>query len=217
MTVNDTNDDRDALDARASALLETWFGDSTRDADALGARMREWFESNEARDADLFARFGALVHEAARGGLADWSATPRGRLARILLLDQLPRNCFRGAEAAFATDAEALAETQRGIVRGDDRALHVVERLFFYMPLQHAEDAAVQEQSVDRFAQLAREAPPESRTTFEAAAKFAALHRDIVRRFGRFPHRNAIVGRASTAEEIAWLAADAPDFGQKRR
>lgn len=217
MTTNDTNDAAGALDARASALLETWFGESRREGGALAARMRWRFESDAARDADLLTRFGAVVREAAAGGLADWSTTPRGRLARILLLDQLPRNCFRGAPDAFAADALALGETLRGIERGDDRALHVVERIFFYMPMQHAEDPVVQERSVALYAQLTRDAPPESRSAFEGAAKFAELHRDIVRRFGRFPHRNAILGRPSTDDEIAWLSAGAPTFGQSQK
>lgn len=215
--MNDINPDRDALDPRAVALLDAWFGDSLRDAAAVGKRMAWWFDTDDARDAELRARFGELVRAAADGALAAWSATPRGRLALILALDQLPRNCFRGARAAFASDAAALAETERGLRRGDDRALHPVERMFFYMPMQHAEDEAVQERAVEHFARLAAEAPAGSGSAFDNSVQFAKLHRDIVRRFGRFPHRNAILGRTSTPEELAWLAGDAPDFGQKKR
>jgi uncharacterized protein (DUF924 family) len=217
MTMNDINLDRDALDPRATALLDAWFGDSTRDAASIGRHMAGWFATDAARDAHWLAQFGDLVRAAAGGELATWSATPRGRLALILALDQLPRNCYRGARTAFATDAAALAETERGLQRGDDRALLPVERMFFYMPMQHAEDFDVQERAVERFAILAAEAPAGAGPVFDSALQFAKLHRDIVRRFGRFPHRNAILGRSSTDEERAWLAADAPDFGQKRR
>jgi uncharacterized protein (DUF924 family) len=218
MGVNDTNvqdavpEDvtEAALDPWAEELLDEWFGDARRS----GAAAPWWFSSDRARDARLATRFGPLVHAAATGELARWSATARGRLALILLLDQLPRNCFRGSAAAFATDARALAETQRGLLRGDDRALGAWERMFFYMPMQHAEDAAVQEHAVDRYAALAADAPPETRDAFAGVLEYARLHRDIVRRFGRFPHRNAILGRESTPGEREWLAAGAPDFGQ---
>lgn len=215
--MHDINRDGAALDPRAVALLDAWFADSTHDVAALAKRMAWWFESDAVRDAQLQARFGDLAVAAAAGALDAWSATPRGRLALILALDQLPRNCFRGERTAFASDAAALAQMERGLQRGDDRALHPVERMFFYMPMQHAEDAAVQERAVECFARLAAEAPAGTRTVFENCLRFAQLHRDIVRRFGRFPHRNAILGRAGTPDEIAWLAADAPDFGQKRR
>jgi uncharacterized protein (DUF924 family) len=218
MGVNDTNV-QDAVpedvpeetrDRDATELLDEWFGDARRS----GSPAAWWFSSDQARDARLNARFGPLLHAAAAGELAGWSATPRGRLALILLLDQLPRNCFRGSAAAFATDGRALAETQHGLLRGDDRALDAWERMFFYMPMQHAEDAAVQEQAVDRYAALAIEAPPETRDAFAGVLEYARLHRDIVRRFGRFPHRNALLGRDSTPAEREWLAAGAPDFGQ---
>ena len=209
--MNDTNVPADALDPRAAELLAEWFGESWRTAPVAGAW---WFASDAARDARLHARFGALMESAARGELAAWSATPRSRLALILLLDQLPRNCFRGTAGAFATDARALAETQRGLERGDDRALNPWERMFFYMPLQHAEDDAVQAQAVERYSALAAAVPREFAKTFEDAAQYARLHRDIVARFGRFPHRNALLGRESTVAEREWLAAGAPDFGQ---
>jgi uncharacterized protein (DUF924 family) len=210
--MNDTNS---PLDPRAADLLQTWFGDALQGGAALRARMPWWFGSDAARDADLHARFGALVDAASSGGSAEWSATPRGRLARILLLDQLPRNCFRGQPRAFATDAAALRETMDGLARGDDLALFPAERLFFYMPMQHAEDAAVQESSVAYYERLAAGASAYDRAVYADAADFARVHRDIVRRFGRFPHRNAILGRATTPEEREWLAAGAPDFGQK--
>jgi uncharacterized protein (DUF924 family) len=216
MTVNDTNARPETLDPKARELLDAWFADTVSDPGTLAARLRTWFGTDPSHDALLRTRFEALVRSAAAGGLAAWSATQRGRLARILLLDQLPRNCFRGGPAAFASDAQALAETDAGLARGDDRALHPVERLFFCMPLQHAEDAAVQDRSVACFAALAAAAPSGTGAVFDDVLQFARVHRDIVRRFGRFPHRNVILGRESTAEELAWLAAAAPDFGQAK-
>jgi uncharacterized protein (DUF924 family) len=221
MGVDDTNlqdampDDLrdDTLDPAAKELLDEWFGDARRS----GAPAAWWFASEPSRDERLRARFGPLVAAAAADELVAWNATPRGRLALILLLDQLPRNCFRGSAAAFATDALALTETRHGLRRGDDRALDAWERMFFYMPMQHAEDAAVQEQAVERYAALAAEAPPATRDAFAGVLEYARLHRDIVRRFGRFPHRNAILGRDSTPAERGWLAAGAPDFGQRAR
>jgi uncharacterized protein (DUF924 family) len=210
--MNDTNS---PPDPRAAALLDAWFGTANDGGPALQQRMATWFAADAAWDAELQSRFGGLVAEAARGALAHWSTTPRGRLALILVLDQLPRNCFRGRPDAFATDAAALAETQAGVRRGDDRALTTVERLFFYMPLQHAEDAGVQQQAVECFRQLAAAAPAGDAAAYESALEYARLHRDIVLRFGRFPHRNRILQRESTPEELAWLAAGAPDFGQK--
>jgi uncharacterized protein (DUF924 family) len=212
MGMNDINVAGAALDPRAVELLAEWFGDSARNG---GAAAAWWFAVDAARDARLRSRFGSLVRDAADGRLAAWSAAPRGRLALILLLDQLPRNCFRGTAAAFATDAQALAETQRGLRRGDDRALDPWERLFFYMPLQHAEDAAVQRLSVDCYARLAAEAPPAARAAFDGALEYARLHCEIVLRFGRFPHRNALLERTGTPAEQDWLAAGAPDFGQR--
>lgn len=210
--VNDTNVPDDALDPRAAELLAEWFGDAWRTRPVASAW---WFAADGERDRALQRKFGALVRSAANGELGAWSSRPRERLALILLLDQLPRNCFRGSAAAFATDASALAEARHGLAHGDDRALNPWERMFFYMPLQHAEDAAVQEQSVELYAQLAAEAPRELAETFAGTLQYARLHRDIVVRFGRFPHRNAILGRESTAAEREWLAAGAPDFGQR--
>lgn len=210
--MDDTNVPDDALDPRATELLAEWFGEAWRSSPVASAW---WFAPDPARDRRLQRRFGALMRQAAAGELAAWSARPRERLALILLLDQLPRNCLRGSAGAFATDASALAETRHGLARGDDRAMNPWERMFFYMPLQHAEDAAVQEQSVGLYARLAAEAPPAAAATFADALQYARLHRDIVGRFGRFPHRNAILGRDDTAAERDWLAAGAPDFGQR--
>lgn len=203
----------------ARALLDFWFGPKPYAAAAVRQRMAFWFggdspEMTEMRDRDLEARFAALMRRALAGELAAWADSPRRRLALILLLDQLPRNIDRGTAAAFAGDAAALQLAQEGIDQAADAALDPVERLFFYMPLQHAESREVQEQSVSVFRRLAAEAPVELQSLFEGVTGYALRHHDIVRRFGRFPHRNAALGRDSSEEETLWLARSGDRFGQ---
>ena len=186
---------------------------------ALRLRMRFWFgtessEIVEMQDRDLEARFGALTERALAGELAAWADSPRRRLALILLLDQLPRNIHRGTARAFAGDATACALAQEGLDQAADAALELIERLFFYMPLQHAESQDVQHDSVAAFRRLAAESPPELADLFNGALDYAVRHRDIVLRFGRFPYRNAVLGRESTPEELAWLAKSGERFGQ---
>ena len=195
-------------------LLAFWFGREPLLGKLLGERMRTWFSVDPVFDAELRARFAPLVLEAAAGELDAWAASPRGRLALILLLDQLPRNLYRGEPSVFATDAQALAWTLTGIAAGLDRALPPIERTFFYMPMQHAEDLGMQERGVALFQALAREAPPELRPALEDSAAYAVLHRDLIARFGRFPHRNRLLARAATADEEKFLAEGGARFGQ---
>jgi uncharacterized protein (DUF924 family) len=203
------------------AVLDFWFADAAKSAAALAERMKFWFGMDtaaevRAQDELIRSRFADLVDRALRGELDSWAASPQGRLALILVLDQLPRNIHRGTARAFAGDAAALALTLEGIKSGADRLLDACERVFFCMPLQHAESLAMQEKAVEVFGSLARAADDEQRAFVESCVPYAIVHRDIVRRFGRFPHRNAILGRESTPAERAYLAADAPDFGQPR-
>jgi uncharacterized protein (DUF924 family) len=155
-----------------------------------------------------------VVTDALAGRLATWGNSPRRRLALILLLDQFPRNLQRGKPGAFAGDAVALELATSGIQLGADAALHAVERIFFYMPLQHAESREVQAESVAAFARLEVEAPEELRELFASIRQFAELHRDIVQRFGRFPHRNRVLGHASSPDEEQWLRKEGQHFGQ---
>lgn len=204
----------------ARAVLDYWFGRGGSGGDDLDARMRFWFggdprEQQLQRDAEMRDRFGELMGRAERGALDSWADGPRRRLALILLLDQFPRNVHRGTARAFATDSKALSLALSGLQAGADAALTPVERMFFYMPLQHAESPEVQEESVSAYRRLLAEAPAEARGAFEGALKYAELHRDIVRRFGRFPHRNRALGRATTPEELGYLrSAQAQSFGQ---
>ena len=205
---------------RASELRRFWFGSLPLTPARLEERMRFWFAGDETaeerrrRDEECRARFESLVADAAQGRLASWAGSPRRRLALILLLDQLPRNLYRGTARAFATDGEALALALSGIQSGADAALDPAERLFFYMPLQHAESTEAQEESIAAYRRLLAEVPEALRPAFLSTLKYAEEHRDLIRRFGRFPHRNRILGRPSTPEERAYLAGAPHSFGQ---
>lgn len=174
-------------------VLDFWF------AGDLATHRKEWFEKSAEFDATC-ARFAAALREARDGRLDHWAETPRGSLALIILLDQLSRNLHRGSPEAFAADAKAREIARKAIARGFDQALGPVERMFIYLPLEHSEDLADQDLSVRLFTSLGEE-----------MVRYAEEHREVIRRFGRFPHRNAAMGRASTPEELEYLAQ--PDAG----
>jgi uncharacterized protein (DUF924 family) len=181
-------------------ILAFWFGPpphATRDV---------WFRNDPAFDAAIQERFGAAVAAALSGEFTTWDATPRGALARVILLDQFTRNLHRGTPLAFAGDAQALAIAKQAIARGFDLELDRFERWFLYLPFEHSEDAAMQQRSLALFGQLAAETG--DRTPLEWAEK----HADVIRRFGRYPHRNTILGRTSTTEERAFLAQPDSSF-----
>lgn len=201
--------------AQAGEILEFWFGDTRRDINTVSEWMPFWFGSGSDLDEPIRKRFAADVREAIAGGKEQWASSPNGCLATILLLDQFPRNIYRGTPQAFANDDKALALAQSGIINRLDGKLGPVEMAFFYMPMQHAENLAVQMQSVALYEALAESVPDMTKDIFNKGfAHYARLHRDIVLRFGRFPHRNKILGRESTPEEKDYLASDAPTFGQ---
>lgn len=156
-----------------------------------------WFARDESFDRAIIERFGAAHEAAAAGALAAWERTPEGALALLLLLDQFPRNMFRGQARAFATDAQALAIAERAIAAGFDSGFALPLRRFFYLPAMHAEDLGWQRRCEDLCAQAAD----------EEGVRFAAVHREIIERFGRFPHRNPLLGRATTPDEQAFLDA----------
>jgi uncharacterized protein (DUF924 family) len=198
----------------ARAVREYWFGAAPLGAAALEERMEFWFGSAAARhDEEIGARFGGLLARAAAGELAGWADGPRRRLSLILVLDQFPRHMFRGTARAFDYDEQALALALTGMQSGADGALDFAERLFFYMPLQHAESPEAQDESVAAFRRLLGEVPPELSALYARSLRSAEQHRAIVERFGRFPHRNAMLGRTSTPAEVQWLGEGA-DFGQ---
>lgn len=195
-------------------MLDFWFEDAADGPEALLRRNRVWFQGGAPFDRACRERFSATLVAAANGELEHWKESPRGRLALIVLLDQLSRNIYRGTAAAFQQDEQALAACREGIEQGHDKPLAPCERTFFYMPLEHAEDRKVQALSVRCFEALAKQSPEEWLEQLEANAGYARHHRDIVEKFGRFPHRNAVLGRDSNPAEEAYLADDAPRFGQ---
>ncbi len=197
----------------ADAVVDWWLGPARHDLAQLAERMPHWFGASEALDAQIVEQFGDTVGKASLGELDHWAEEPVGRLALILLMDQFRRNVYRGTADAFACDELALDLCLGGIDAGMDRQLGLAERMFFYMPMQHAESEAVQHQAVETYDALAAEAPDEVREIFDNCAGYARLHRDIVLQFGHFPHRNTILGRDSTEEELAFLK-DGPSFGQ---
>jgi len=161
----------------------------------------KWFEADEVFDGEIRARFKGTYEAAAGGALDYWQETADGTLALLLLLDQFPRNLFRGEARAYATDAQARAVSDRAIARGIDREFPVPERQFFYLPLMHSEDLANQERCVALFCDSAD----------ALGIRNAEIHANIIRRFGRFPHRNRVLGRTTTPEERAFL--DGGGFG----
>lgn len=199
----------------ARAVRDYWFGAAPLTAEGIGRRMDFWFGEGSARhDEEIRTRFGWLVGQAAAGRLTAWADGPRRRLSLIILLDQFPRNMFRGTARAFDHDAQALALALTGMQSGADGALGFAERLFFYMPLEHAESLEAQDESVAAFRRLLAEVPPGLHAIFADTLRFAEEHRSIIERFGRFPHRNALLGRASTPQEAEWLRQGGERFGQ---
>jgi len=190
----------DELAPLAAAVHAFWFG-----APPFASRP-EWFRKDPAFDATIRTRFGEAVAAACAGAYGEWCATPRGALARVLLLDQFTRNIGRDSPAAFAGDARAIATADDAIARGFDRVLEPVERQFMYLPFEHAEDPAAQDRSLALFGALARDAGRDD------LLDWAQRHADVIRRFGRFPHRNAALGRTSTPDEIAFLATPGSGF-----
>lgn len=185
------------------AILDFWFG--APDSREHGCSRDMWFQKSITFDSELRARFGDAVDAAVSGDFDTWRG-PRQALARVLLLDQLTRNCYRDTVRAFAGDALAQALARITIDAGADSTLIPVERWFLYMPIVHAESLAAQERSVALFTQLAEQ------TGLEEPLPWAKRHADVVRRFGRFPHRNAILDRQSTPEEARFLTTQGSRF-----
>ncbi len=195
-------------------LLQFWFADAASDARKAEERYLFWFQAAPETDAIIRTRFAGLVRQAQSGRLASWESQPRGWLALIIALDQLPRNLYRGTAAAFAADPLAQGVATRGLARCLDSSLHALEQLFCLMPFQHAEDLALQEESVRRGEAILATAPTEWTALVENLQGSARKHLSIIQRFGRFPHRNVLLGRTSTPEEQAFLDSGSGSFGQ---
>lgn len=196
----------------AGEVIDFWFGTAADDAGIVADKSAMWFVRDAAVDAEIGTRFGALREAAIRGELDTWASEPRAQLARILLIDQFSRNLFRGDRRAFAHDALARAWTDASLAEGGERRLRLIERVFLYLPLEHSEALADQQRSVALFTALRDEAPPALRDTFANYLDYAVRHHDVVARFGRFPHRNAVLGRTSSAEEAAFLTQPGSSF-----
>ena len=197
----------------ADAILNFWFADGLRTGWPAQEMNPVWFGGGLALDQEIRARFGADVMLAMKGGLQDWELQPHSRLALVILLDQFTRNVFRGTGQAFDGDQRARRLVLRTLASQEHRQLPWVGRVFLYMPLMHAEDAALQATCVACFSRLVDDAPAALKPGLQGNLDFARQHQDIITRFGRFPYRNAVLGRTSTPEEETFLI-EGPRFGQ---
>ena len=193
------------MSAPWQSLLDWWFGPSAPAAEVAAARSGLWFGKRDSQDREARERFGALVEQALAGGLSEWAEQPQGWLALILLLDQLPRMIHRDSPSAFAGDARARQLVFQGLDGEHEEALAPIQRVFVYLVLEHAEDLLLQDEAVRRFGRLLDAAPAAERKLFADYLDYAERHQRVIARFARFPHRNAILGRPSTDEELRFL------------
>ncbi|HEY9513156.1 MAG TPA: DUF924 family protein [Rhodanobacter sp.] len=191
--------------ALAREVLAFWFADG---------HTPHWFARSTGFDAQIRTRFAAAVDAASAGQLDDWVHTPEGWLALLIMLDQFRRNLYRDDARAWACDGQALTLALAGIERGDDQRLPPLQRVFAYMPLEHAENLVLQHRCVALFAALCTVAglDPEQRILLESFLDYARRHQRVIERFGRFPHRNALLGRSGTSAELAYLALPGAGF-----
>jgi uncharacterized protein (DUF924 family) len=193
-------------------LLEWWFGSAESPSEVAKAKGKLWFGKNKAQDAEAKSRFGDLVDAALSGGLKEWAETPDGWLALILLLDQLPRMIYRDTPRAFAGDQRAQQFVAHGLKLGRDQHLDPLQRTFIYLVLEHTENLDAQNQAVARFTDLLPLLPATDREFLTSSLDYAERHREVIKRFNRFPHRNDILGRVSTPEEIEFLKGPGSRF-----
>ena len=199
-------------DPRAAQVHAFWFEGMDESGVVPAGTSGRWFSGGAEIDAAITRRFGDLVHEAAAGGLREWETDSRGVLSLIIVLDQFTRNIFRDDPRAFSLDERAQQLTLEGLADGIDAGFLIPERHFFYMPLMHAEDQVLQVRSLECFQKLAREADDARRAMYDGVLAFAVKHKTLIDRFGRYPHRNRVLGRESTAEEIAFLEREGRGF-----
>jgi uncharacterized protein (DUF924 family) len=205
--------DRHFRMSQAEQVLDFWFGACGADGSLDPAKQKMWFGDGRQYDAEIRKTFGALHARASRGELdREWAATPRGRMALIIVLDQFSRHVHRDTQLAFAQDPAAQKLALDGVNGDVDRQLIPAQRAFFYIPFEHAEDIELQRLGVRCFDGLARTATPAVRKDYESYHDYSQRHRDIIERFGRFPHRNAILGRPSTPEETKFLKQPGSSF-----
>lgn len=194
------------------SVLEFWFGTQADDALVARDQAKLWWGKDASVDAQIKTRFEPLVHQAASGKLHDWNKSPDGRLAQILITDQFPRNIYRNNPAAFDHDSFARVLCLQGILAGEDKLLRPIQRVFFYLPLEHSESMAHQQQCVALMKTLAESVPVAHKPIFDDYLDYAKRHMAIIKRFGRFPHRNSLLGRVSKPEEVAFLKEPGSSF-----
>jgi uncharacterized protein (DUF924 family) len=196
------------------SILEFWFGRSRDDPAEASAREAYWFGASREADSLIRERFASVVEAAVRGELDSWVEVPRSVLALVLLLDQFPRNMWRGTAKAFAHDARALQVAQEAVTRGHLRDLGPIEQAFLVLPFQHSESVEDQRESVRLSSEIAQAAPTAWRPLLERYLQYAKQHLALIEQFGRFPHRNHVLGRSPTTEEEAYLRGGGESFGQ---
>ncbi len=193
-------------------LLNWWFGGGATAVEVSNDKSRLWFGYTPQQDAEARERFGELVEKALAGELDHWAESPQGWLALVLLLDQLPRMIYRGTLRAFSGDEHALQLVRDGMAHGGDVLLAPIQRVFIYLVLEHSENLSVQDQAVQQFESLHNIADADERKVFADFLDFAERHRQVIARFGRFPHRNEVLGRLSNEAELTFLAQPGSRF-----
>ncbi|MEJ5058509.1 MULTISPECIES: DUF924 family protein [unclassified Pseudomonas] len=186
-------------------LLEWWFGNSESAKEVAAQKGKLWFGKRDSQDLEARERFGDQVEQALAGGMTEWAQCPEGWLALVLLLDQLPRMIFRDTPKTYSGDTRAQALVAQGIAADFDRQLRPIQRVFILLVFEHCENLAVQDEGVSRYIELVAQQPEADRALFADYLDFAERHQKVIAQFGRFPHRNAVLGRASTAEELEFL------------
>jgi len=194
------------------SILSFWFGHSDDDAVTARAQQKLWWAKDEHTDQEIRRRFESTHEALVRGELDGWASTSAGLLAMVLVADQFPRNMFRGMPESFASDPLALRWSMHGMEHGLDKDLRPIEKIFLYLPFEHSESLEDQQRAVFLFEKLLAEVPPTQHEVFAGFYDYAMRHRDVIARFGRFPHRNHILGRVSTDEEVAFLKEPGSSF-----
>ena len=193
-------------------LLDWWFGSSESPDEVAKEKNALWFGKKKSQDADALNRFGGLVELALKGELSEWTETPQGWLALVLLLDQLPRMIFRDTPKSYSGDKRAQELVSHGLKLERDLALTPLQRTFIYLVLEHTESLTAQDEAIRRFAALVPLLPATNRDYFNQTLDYAKKHRAVIERFQRFPHRNQVLGRTSTVEEVEFLKGPGSRF-----
>ncbi|KAB0493785.1 DUF924 family protein [Pseudomonas vancouverensis] len=200
------------MNAPWQPLLDWWFGSAESASDVAAQQGKLWFGKRASQDLEARERFGDWVEQALAGGLTEWTQRPEGWLALVLLLDQLPRMIFRESPKSFAGDLRAQKLVAQGIAADFDRQLQPIQRVFILLVFEHCENLDVQNECISRYADLMAQQPEKDQALFADYLDYAEKHQKVIAQFGRFPHRNAVLGRESTAAELAFLSKPGSRF-----